>query len=454
MKAKAFFISGLLLTAFGLGLIVYGNKETIENLPFNPFTAQNISISYTPPEQKLYISNATTGVGTYILELTEPTETASIQQGRVILQISEMGGKVLRRYSVVNAITVNFPRNKIMALATLPDVKRIYEDRKIWTIPQGGNQYNTTNITISFPLKYTGKGVMVFVIDTGINGDLPQFNNSVKVYFSTYEGIKYTHWHGTFCAYLIHGVAPDASLGSICAFDYDGNAWLSDILSAADYVTTWHASHPNTFTVVSCSFGISQAEWHGGGWSSPCIICEAFNNLAHMGIPVVVAAGNDGPGSYTINCPGQAQYVLTVGAVDANKNIAYFSSRGPTTDGHRKPDVVTYGVNIRGIDAEGNEKIASGTSFSTPIVAGVVACLGEKYGYSYSPMQYYDAIRMSAEDLGKPGYDYDYGYGFVNATDAFNVMATMTPQQIYTEIGIPVLMIGLIFMSVPAWRRE
>ena len=452
MKAKAIFISGVILAAFGFGLIAYGNKEMImEKILFAP---QNVTVSYIPPEEKLHISNVTTGTGTYVIELTNPAETASTQQDKVTLQIQQMGGQILRRYSVVNAITVNFPRNRIMTLAYNPDIKKIYEDRPIWKIPQDGSHESSSNVTVSFPLTYTGKGVMVFVIDTGINGDLPQFNNSVKVYYSVYKDIKYTHWHGTFCAYLIHKIAPDASLGSVCAFDYDGNAWLSDILSAVDYVSVWHAAHPDIFTVVSCSFGISQSAWHGGGWSNPCIICEAFNNLAHYGIPVVVAAGNDGPNARTINCPGQAQYVLTVGAVDANKNIAWFSSRGPTTDGHRKPDVVAYGVNIRGIDTSGKEKIASGTSFSTPIVAGVVACLGEKYGNKYTPEQYYDAIRSSAEDLGKPGYDYEYGYGFVNATDAFDVMATMTPKQLYTQIGIPVLMAGLIFMSVPAWKKR
>ena len=456
MKAKAIFISGLLLTTFGLGLIVYGNLPTIANEIRNFNMPPHYNVSFISPMEKLHISNKTTGTGTYIIELTNPPKTASIQQEQVITQIQQMGGQVLRRYyTTVNAVVANLPRDRIMTLAYNNNIKRIYEDRKIGRIPFINGNESAGNTTVTLPLtNLTGKGTVVFVIDTGINGNLPQFNGSVKIYYSTYGNVKYTHWHGTFVGYIIHKIAPDATLASICAFDYDGQAWLSDILDATDYVAVWHSMHPHTFTVVSCSFGISQSQWHGGGWSNPCIICEAFNNLAHMGIPVVVAAGNDGPDSRTINCPGQAQYVLTVGAVDANKNIAWFSSRGPTTDGHRKPDVVAYGVNIVGIDTKGNRKVASGTSFSTPIVTGVIADLGQKYGTRYSPEDYYNAIRKSAIDLGPPGYDYDYGYGFVNAIDANAIMATMVPATYYTQVGIPIFVIGMVLMAAPTWRRR
>ena len=172
-----------------------------------------------------------------------------------------------------------------------------------------------------------------------------------------------------------------------------------------------------------------------------------------MGIPVVVAAGNNGPHN-DINCPGQAQHVLTVGAVDANKEIAWFSSRGPTTDGNQKPDVVAYGVNIKSIDTEGNTIVASGTSFSTPLVAGVIACLGQKYGYSYSPEQYYDAVRKSAEDLGAPGVDYEYGWGFVNASSAFTAMESMIPQEVYYKIGVPIFCVGIVLTTAPIWKRR
>lgn len=453
MKARAIFISGILLTAFGLGLIAYGHKDFIvENIPFKPMNTQ-INTSYEIISDKFHISSLTNGIGTYIIELTNPISNASIQQDKVSLQIQEMGGQVIKRYiSTVNAMLVALPRDRVMSLAYNPDIKRVYEDKPIGYIPDEEYE-NGTGIYYNTSGEWTGKGVTVFVIDSGINGDLPQFDGSVKIRYTKY-GSYYTHWHGTMCGYIIHKIAPDSTLASVCVFNDDGNAWISDLLDAADYVAMWHAQHPDKFAVVSCSFGIKQENWHGGGWRNPCIICEAYNSLAHMGIPVVVAAGNDGPDSRTIECPGQAQFVLTVGAVDSQKHIAYFSSRGPTTDGNRKPDVVSYGVDIAGIDSEGNPIVASGTSFSTPMVAAAIALLGEKYGNDYTPEQYYNAIRQSAEDLGEPGYDYDYGYGFVNVTNAFNVMVKMTPQNLYDEVGIPIFAIGLMFMSIPAWRRK
>lgn len=470
MKAKAVVVSGLLLSAFGLGLIVYGNLpafgSALENIM--PQTAQ-VSVLY--PEQKLFITEKPYGEGTFIVELTTPAQSkvASIQQEKVTAQLTSMGATIQRRYSTtVNAITINIDRQKIYQVAAMPDVKRIYEDKPIARIPDvdNTNYYSVTVQSIAEGLHdegYTGKGVMIFVIDTGINASLPQLQRNgesvVKVSYSTYDA-NFTHWHGSFIACEIAsqypdmiGIAPGADLGSICVFDYNGEAWISDILEATDFVARWHRMHPTTFCVVSCSFGVSQHSWHCGGWSDPCIICEAFNSLAGMGMPVVVAAGNDGPEN-DINCPGQAQHVLTVGAVDFNKEIAWFSSRGPTTDGNRKPDVVSYGVNIKSVDSHGNVKIASGTSFSTPLVAGVIADMGEKYGYSYSPEQYYNAIRQSAEDLGEYGWDVEYGYGFVNAASAFNAMGVMTPAKTYYQVGVPIFCLGVVMTTAPLWRRR
>lgn len=455
MKAKTVVITGLLLSAFGMGLVIYGNMPAFGEV-FSKFHPQ-MSTSALPEEKLVVVSEETTGIGTYVIELTAPTKMASIQQEKVITQLLVQGATIHKQYATtVNAITISIDRQKIMDIASMPEVKRIYEDRKIAKVPitSGYDEYDIANKL--HEEGYTGNGVMIFVIDTGINASIPQLQrngeSAVKVSYSTYT-VNYTHWHGTFIANILLQVAPDADLGSVCCFDYNGEAWLSDILEATDFVARWHRQHPDVFTVVSCSFGVSQSNWHCGGWSDPCIICETFNSLADMGIPVVVAAGNNGPNN-DINCPGQAQYVLTVGAVDANREIAWFSSRGPTTDGNRKPDVVAYGVNIVSVDIHGNEEIASGTSFSTPIVAGIVACMGEKYGYSYFPVQYYDAIRQSAEDLGLPGWDNEYGYGFVNGTSAINALGGMTPMTIYTQMGVPIFCIGVIMATSPLWRRK
>ena len=457
MVHKVLFVTGLLLVIAGWGIVMYGCPE-LQIFP------EKIPVSTLPPEQKLLVDDYK--AERYIVELTAPPKLAQIQQENVMAELMTMGINVERRYDVVNALVVkNVDYNKLLTIASMPDVKRIYEDEKIVRIFDEPLATSSFSIASSLHRQgYTGEGVMVFVVDSGIDATIPQLQRNgesvVKVSYSIY-GVNYTHWHGTAVATIIAsqdesyglGVAYGCDLGSVCVFDYDGSAYIADILDGFDFIAKWYRNH-DVFTVVSCSFGVSQDNWHCGGWSDPCIICEAVNELANMGIPVVVAAGNDDDTGYSINCPGQAKGCLTVGAVDADMNIAYFSSRGPTTDNKPKPDVVAYGVDIKVAKPGGVVSVASGTSFSTPHVAGVIACLGQKYGRDYTPSQYYDAVRSTAIDLGQPGFDYEYGYGMVNATRAFLAMQEMQPYRPFYIAGVPMIVVGAILMTAPAWGRK
>lgn len=96
--------------------------------------------------------------------------------------------------------------------------------------------------------------------------------------------------------------------------------------------------------------------------------------VVSRGLVVVVAAGNEGPDMLTVTRPGIAPKAITVGAAAVN-NIAFFSSRGPTSDLRLKPDVVAPGTTIRSTANGGGYTVPSGTSMATPHVAGAAALI-------------------------------------------------------------------------------
>ena len=94
------------------------------------------------------------------------------------------------------------------------------------------------------------------------------------------------------------------------------------------------------------------------------------------GMILVTSAGNGGNSSFpTVGTPGDSPGTLTVGAVNSNGIYVAFSSIGPTVDGRVKPDVMAQGVSAAVINTGGNVDFSSGTSFSSPIMAGVITCL-------------------------------------------------------------------------------
>ena len=459
---------GILLIVAGLASVAYSRLPEIhESISFNQSASYYIS-SDEPQDKLTFNIQQIPEEASYIVELTAPAGIASQQQIGVMAEIQTIGAEITGTYDqTVNAIEVTAGSDEILTVATIPQVRRIYRNELLDTTITGfGDVWPTFKMLMDDEgsIAYTGRGIMVFVIDTGIDASHPALQrNGMSIVKDTYTifDTPFTHWHGTLCASIIAsndpeigiGVAPDVDLGNVCVFNSNGQAKLGDLLKGIEYVARWHRMH-DQFVIASCSWGIEHDGWKCGGWRDPCIICEAINGLSDVGIPVVVAAGNSGPYETTVNSPGQAYKCLSVGAVDVSNAIASFSSRGPTTDGQRKPDVVAYGVSITGAAPDGRTITASGTSFATPFVTGVLAKLAEKYGTSYTPMQYYDAIRQGAIDLGDPGYDYVYGYGMVNVTNAFSSMNEMTPMETYYSAGVVLTLIGLLVTASPLMVRR
>ncbi|NEA31598.1 S8 family serine peptidase [Streptomyces sp. SID13031] len=237
---------------------------------------------------------------------------------------------------------------------------------------------------------YTGKGVSVAILDTGIDATHPDLATQVAGAKNfTEEAAGDQVGHGTHVASTIagtaaasagkyKGVAPDAKLydGKVCELN---GCTESAILGGME----WAANEVKA-KVVNISLG-------GGDTPELDPLEEAVNRLtAETGTLFVIAAGNSGYfGDSTIESPGSADAALTVGAVDKQDQLADFSSRGPRIgDGAVKPDVTAPGVDIvaaRSKDAVIGEPVGdkylrlSGTSMATPHTVGAAAILAQQH---------------------------------------------------------------------------
>lgn len=136
----------------------------------------------------------------------------------------------------------------------------------------------------------------------------------------------------------------------------------------------------------------------------------ASDIATRKGMIPVNSAGNSGANDWHyISVPADAFDILAVGAVDTDRNVASFSSRGPSADGRVKPEVSAMGLGTIGLDIGGaTVGPINGTSFSSPLVAGLVACLWQLHP-DRTAHEIMDAVRRSASRSDHP--DNELGYG-------------------------------------------
>ncbi|HKD97857.1 MAG TPA: S8 family serine peptidase [Micromonosporaceae bacterium] len=290
---------------------------------------------------------------------------------------------------------------------------------------------------VAWAAGFTGVGVTVGVVDTGIDSTHPDLAGRV-VAAQDFTGADDTRdfvGHGTHVAATVasvdsvyRGVAPDAHLVSAKACD-DFGCSESALLAAMQYSIDQGAK------IINMSLG---------GTDSPDIdpLEAAVNQLtAQDGVLFVVAAGNDGAPA-SIESPGSADAALTVGAVDKSDQLAFFSSQGPRVgDQAVKPDITAPGVDItaaRSKDAElgnpGDLRLTlSGTSMATPHVAGSAAILLQEHP-TWTPAELKEALMGSA--LRNTGLDpFQQGAGRVDVAHEItqNVLADPPSVSFATE---------------------
>ena len=357
-------------------------------------------------------------------ELMKTMNTMSDQSVSIILHshkgcddicqetLAKLGAKVKYQYPLIDSFSVEIPSSKLLDLAAARYVKYITADASVKAQMDIASQEVKAHILNR--TGYTGKGVGIAIIDTGIypHMDFLRPTNRIKAFkdFVDNKDLPYDdNGHGTFVAGVAagsgyrsrgkyQGIAPEADIIALRALNKNGSGSTSDILAAIQWIAD--NQEKLNIKVLSMSLG-TQAK----RLSSNDAMIRGVEALWDRGVTVVVAAGNSGPQPSTITSPGVSSKVITVGAADdkrtpdiSDDTIAEFSSRGPV--GMRiKPDVVAPGVKVVSVNTDKEYKSGqrnilspvpyttmSGTSVATPIVSGSVALLLEK-NPSWTPNQ-------------------------------------------------------------------
>ncbi|MFI6920996.1 S8 family serine peptidase [Nonomuraea spiralis] len=314
--------------------------------------------------------------------------------------------------------------------------------RKVWLDGKVKALDDVSNPQIGAPTAWAagfdGTGATVGIIDSGIDTAHPDLQGRIAAARNFVpagspgggnpDEVTDRVGHGTHVASIVagsgaasngryKGVAPGARLTIAKALDDNGTGSDSEIIAAMQ----WQAATAHV-RVVNMSLG-SQTATDG---TDP--LSQAADELtAQYGTLFVVAAGNSGPGRYTVGSPGAANSALTVGAVDSADRIASFSSRGPrvSDDFAIKPEITAPGVNIIAARAAGtslgagssvpgggpiddNYTAASGTSMAAPHVAAAAGILAAQHP-DWTPEQLKTALTGTAKPGDAPAYDQGSG---------------------------------------------
>lgn len=358
-------------------------------------------------------------------------------------------------YGILNRVQAIATHGQVLALAEEPSVKLVSEG------PFEDTDFNTDAARLSnvddiqaAPYNLTGAGVRLGIWEVGGNPrvDHPDYNGRLTEKTADSDSDHATHVAGTMIG---DGTGNPAALGMSSAAELDAytsdNSPTEQVLSYLDGV---RATNSSWGTIVGWTF--DGTAWTNSGntnlFGAYDSDTQDWDAIALL-VPIMVqkSAGNDrddcDPTDAT-NCDGTlggdgqrydtiphrsvAKNIICVAATDDTGIISSFSSSGPADDGRVKPDLAANGTNLTSTWAGGVTINActgldyctiSGTSMSSPVVTGTIGLLIEHYrnlfgGLDPSPDLVKALLVNTAQDAGRPGPDYLYGHGILDALAA------------------------------------
>lgn len=217
------------------------------------------------------------------------------------------------------------------------------------------------------------------------------------------------------------GMCPDIHLFDLRVFDFQGNGDEFAIMAALSFVGWLNRDRANP-AVHGVNLSLALTHHVDAFACGRTPVCDVCNELVGSGTVVVAAAGNTGfeaqsakqsrgtgYRSISITDPGNAEGVITVGSVHKSHphayGVSYFSGRGPTGDGRRKPDLVAPGEKIESTVSDKGTRRLDGTSMAAPHVSGAAALLMSRHRELVgAPRRVKEILMKTATDLGREGY--------------------------------------------------
>lgn len=287
---------------------------------------------------------------------------------------------------------------------------------------------------------FRGEGMTIAIIDGGFyNADvIPMLDNvrilgthdfvnpNSDIYAENSHGMMVLSCIGTNKPGKMVGTAPGASFWLLRSEDGDTEQMVEEDYWAAamEFADSVGAD------VVNSSLGYTKFDNSADNIEYreqdgiTRLISRTASMVASKGMILCNSAGNEGMDAWKrIGCPADARDILTVGAVDRKGVNALFSSLGYSADGRVKPDVATMGVMSTVLDITGRIGRANGTSFSSPILTGMVACLWQAFP-DLDAYEIMDLVRRSGDRADYP--DNVFGYGIPDFGRAYRLGVTET----------------------------
>lgn len=281
---------------------------------------------------------------------------------------------------------------------------------------------------------FKGQGMTIAVIDAGFHnvdkitamqnirilGTKDFVNQQADIFAESSHGMSVLSCMGMNRPDIMTGTAPEASFWLLRSEDE-----YSEHLVEQDY---WSAAVEFADSVgvdvINTSLGYYSFDDKSKNYKyrdldgRHALMSRQASHIADKGMILVCSAGNSGAGSWKkITPPGDADNVLTVGAINKQAVLAPFSSIGNTADNRIKPDVVAVGEGADVIRTDGNQGKANGTSFSSPVMCGMVACLWQACP-RLTAKELLELVRASGDRADYP--DNIYGYGVPDMWKAYN----------------------------------
>jgi len=314
---------------------------------------------------------------------------------------------------------------------TISPVNKQMDVQTIFNYGNSNNQIQMLNGHLLHEANYTGTGKIIAVLDSGfinVNSTTPfqrLFDNNLILggynFVSQDSNVYSLHNHGTMTlscmgGYVegeLVGTAPDAQYYLFVTEDVtqespvEESYWVEAAEEADRLGADVISSSLGYYEFDNPNYGHYYDEFNG----NTAFASKGANIAFSKGIVVVASAGNSGGSGEPLNhvgVPAEAQNVLAVGAVKSDGTYAAFSSVGPSYDGRIKPDVMAKGQAAVVANIGGTIQTASGTSFSCPIMAGMIASFWQAIPWATN-QQVIDFVKQSADRYANPTNQFGYG---------------------------------------------